>query len=75
MINEVIFKRSIVVVLSTAIFSGTGIAYGFDMCRNMFGKSNPSEWRDDYRDRYFGYGYGAPRSTVTRTGVKGLNPP
>jgi hypothetical protein len=38
MINEVFLKRSIVVVLSTAIYTGTGIAYAFDMCKNMFGK-------------------------------------
>jgi hypothetical protein len=66
MINEVILKRSIVVVFSTAIFTGTGIAYAFDMCKNMFGKMNQSEWRGDYRDRddYYrdrgvdsGYGY------------------
>jgi hypothetical protein len=66
MINEVIFKRSIVVVFSTAMLTGTGIAYGFDMCKNMFGKMNQSEWRGDYRDRddYYGdpgvdtgYGY------------------
>jgi hypothetical protein len=76
MINEVILKRSIVVVFSTAIFTGTGIAYAFDMCKNMFGKMNQSEWRGDYRDRddYYGepgidsdygyrgrdYGYGSP---------------
>ncbi len=65
MINDVILKRSIVVVLSTAIFTGTGIAYAFDMCKNMFSKMNQSEWRGDYRDRddYHGYpgfdsGYG-----------------
>jgi len=66
MINEVILKRSIVVVFSTAIFAGTGIAYAFDMCKNMFGKMNQSEWKGDYRDRdnYYrgpgvdsGYGY------------------
>ena len=66
MINEVILKRSIVVVFSTAIFTGTGIAYAFDMCKNMFGKMNQSEWKGDYRDRddYYGdpgvgsgYGY------------------
>ena len=61
MINEVILKRSILVVLSAAIFSGTGIAYAFDMCKNIFGKMNQSEWRGDYRDRDYGYpspGYG-----------------
>ena len=65
MINEVFLKRSIVVVLSTAIYTGTGIAYGFDMCKNMFGKMNQSEERGDYRGRddYPGYpwvesGYG-----------------
>ena len=57
MINEVFLKRSIVVVLSTAIFTGTGIAYAFDMCKNMFGKMNQSDGRGDYRDRddYPGY--------------------
>ena len=76
MINEVILKRAIVVVFSTAMFTGAGIAYAFDMCKNMFGKMNQSEWRDGYRDRddYYGdhgvdsgygyrgrdYGYGSP---------------
>jgi len=63
MINEVILKRAIVVVFSAAMFTGTGIAYAFDMCKNMM---NPSKSRDDYRDRddYYGdpgvdsrYGY------------------
>jgi hypothetical protein len=61
MINDLILKWSIVVVLGTAIFTGTGIAYAFDMCKNMFGKMNQSEWRGDYRDRDYGYalpGYG-----------------
>jgi hypothetical protein len=65
MINEVFLKRSIVVVLSTAICTGTGIAYAFDMCKNMFGKMNQSEEMGDYRGRddYPGYpwvesGYG-----------------
>ena len=72
MINKVILKRVIVVVFSTAMFTDTGIAYAFDMCKNMFGKMNQSnkmnqsEWRGDYRDRddYYGdrgvdsgYGY------------------
>jgi hypothetical protein len=53
------------------MFTGTGIVYAFDMCKNMFGKMNQSkmnqsEWRGDYRDRddYYGdpgvdsgYGY------------------
>jgi hypothetical protein len=65
MINQVMLKRSIVVVLSTAMFTGTGIANAFDMCKNMFGKMNQSEWRGDYRDRDYGYGspgygYGGP---------------
>jgi hypothetical protein len=51
MINEVILKRSIVVALSTAIFTGTGIVYAFDMCKNMFEKMNQSEWRGDNRGR------------------------
>ena len=76
MINKVIFKRVIVVVFSTAMFTGTGIAYAFDMCKNMFGKMNQSkmeqsEWKGDYRDRddYYGdpgvdsgYGYRRGRS-------------
>ena len=53
MINEVILKRSIVVVLSTTIITGTEVAYAFDMCKNMFGKMNQSEWRRDYRDRNY----------------------
>jgi hypothetical protein len=71
MINEVILKRAIVVVFSTTMFAGTGIAYAFDMCNNMFdkmnqSKMNQSEWKGDYRDRddYYrdrgvdsGYGY------------------
>lgn len=75
MINEVILKRVIVVVFSTALFTETGIAYAFDMCNNMFdmmnkSKMNQSEWRGDYRDRddYYeypgvnsGYGYGRGR--------------
>jgi hypothetical protein len=55
MINELIMKRSIVVVLSTAIFTGTGVAYAFDMCKNMFSKMNQTEWKGDYRDRDYGY--------------------
>jgi hypothetical protein len=51
MINKAMLKRSIVVVLSAAIFADTGIAHAFDMCKNMFGKMNQSEWRGDYRDR------------------------
>lgn len=61
MINGVTLKRSIVVILSAAILSGTGIAYAFDMCRNIFGKTSHSEFRDGYRDRFYGYappGYG-----------------
>ena len=71
MINKVILKQVIVVVFSTAMFTDTGIAYAFDMCKNMFdkmnqSKMNQSEWRGDYRDRddYYGdpgvdsgYGY------------------
>ena len=71
MINKVILKRVIAVVFSTAMFTGTGIAYAFDMCNNMLDKmnqsnKNQSEWRDDYRnhDDYYGdpgvdsgYGY------------------
>jgi hypothetical protein len=66
MINEIILKRAIVAVFSTAVFTGTGIANAFDMCKNMFGKMNQSEWRGDNRDRddYYGdpgadsgYGY------------------
>lgn len=76
MFNEVILKRAIIVVFSTAMFTGTGIAYAFDMCKNMFDKMNRSEWRGDNRDRgdYYGdprvgsvygyrgrdYGYGSP---------------
>ena len=72
MINEVILKRAIVVVLSTAMLTGTGIAYAFGFCNT----SNPSKWKGDYRDRddYYGdrgvdsgygyrgrnYGYGSP---------------
>ena len=51
MINNGILKRSIVVVLGAVIFTGTGIANAFDMCKNIFGKMNQSEWRGDYRDR------------------------
>jgi hypothetical protein len=66
MFSHVILKRSIVGSLSAAIFAGTGTAYAFDMCRNIFGKSNQSEWRDDYRYPNYGYapvgyGYGGPR--------------
>ncbi len=62
MINEVVLKRAIVVVLSTAMFTGTGIAYAFGFCNT----SNASKSRVDYRDRddYYGdprvdsgYGY------------------
>ena len=66
MINQVILKRVIVVVFSTAMFTETGIAYAFDMCNKMFDKMNQSKWRGDYRNRddYYGapgvdsaYGY------------------
>jgi hypothetical protein len=74
MITKVILKRVIVVVFSTAVFADTGIAYGFDMCKNMFGMMNQSrlkqsQWGGNYRDRdnYYGdpevgtgYGYGSP---------------
>jgi len=65
MIKQVILKRSIIFVLSATIFSGTGIAYAFDMCKNMFAMMNHSERSDSYRDRYYGYappgyGYGGP---------------
>ena len=57
MVNQVIMKRSIVVMLSAAISTSTGVAYAFDMCKNMFSKMNRSEWGGDYRDRddYPGY--------------------
>ena len=72
MIDKVILKRVIVVAFSTAMFADTGIAYAFDMCKNVFdmmnqSKSQQSEWRGSYRDRddYYGdpevgsgYGYG-----------------
>ncbi len=77
MINDAILKRAIVVVLSTAMFTGTGIAYAFGFCNT----SNPSKWRGDYRDRddYYGdpgvysgygyrgrgYGYGSPNYGYT----------
>ena len=75
MINDLILKWSIVVALGTAIFTGTGIAYAFDMCKNMFGKMNQSEWRGDYyRDRDFGYaspGYGYGGYPVHSYGYRG----
>jgi len=63
MISDSILKRSIVVVLSTAVLTGTGSVYAFDMCKNMFGKMNQSGWSGDNRDRDYGYasqdyGYG-----------------
>lgn len=74
MINKVILKRVIVIVFTTAVFTGTGIACAFDMCKNIFGMMNrsklqQSEWRGNYRDLdgYYGdsdvasaYGYGSP---------------
>jgi hypothetical protein len=74
MINKVILKRVIVVVLSTAMFTDTGIACAFDICKNIFDTMNrsrlqQSEWRGNYRDggEYYrdpevasGYGYGSP---------------
>ena len=75
MINDLILKWSIVAVLGTAIFTGTGIAYAFDMCKNIFGKMNQSEWRGDYyRDRDFGYaspGYGYGGYPVHSYGYRG----
>jgi hypothetical protein len=72
MINGLISMQAIVVIFSTAMFTGTGIAYAFDICNMM----NPSKLRGDYRDRdnYYGgpgvdsdygyrgrgYGYGSP---------------
>jgi hypothetical protein len=53
MINKVIMKRSIVFVLNAAIFTGTGVANAFDMCKNMFEKMNKSEWRGDYKDHEY----------------------
>lgn len=52
MSNEVILKRALVVVFSTSMFTGTGIADAFDMCNMM----NTSKWRGDYRDRDDYYG-------------------
>jgi hypothetical protein len=74
MINRVILNRVIVVVFTTAMFTDTGIACAFDMCKNMFNMMNQSrlkqlEWRGNYRDRddYYGdpevasgYDYGSP---------------
>jgi hypothetical protein len=66
MFNDVIVKRSIIVVLSTALVTGAGIAHAFDMCKNIFGKMNQSDWRGGYRERDYyrgvpvlapGYGY------------------
>ena len=74
MINDLILKWSIVAVLGTAIFTGTGIAYAFDMCKNIFGKMNQSEWRGDYRDRDYGYpspGYGYGGYPVHSYGYRG----
>ena len=75
MINNGILKRSIVVVLGAVIFTGTGIANAFDMCKNIFGKMNQSEWRGDYyRDRDFGYaspGYGYGGYPVHSYGYRG----
>jgi hypothetical protein len=51
MSNERILKRSIVAVLSTVIVTGSGVACAFDMCKNIFGKMNQSEWKRDYRER------------------------
>jgi hypothetical protein len=72
--KKVILKRVVVVAFSTAMFIDTGIAYAFDMCKNIFNmmnqsKSRQSEWRSNYRDRgdHYGspevrsvYGYGPP---------------
>jgi hypothetical protein len=74
MTNKVIFKRVIVVAFSTAMFTDSGIAHAFDMCKNMFDMMNQSklkqsEWRGSYRDRDdhyggpetgSGYSYGPP---------------
>lgn len=61
MINYQILKRSIVVVLSAAIFTGSGVVHAFDMCKNIFGKMNQPEWGRDYTDRDYGYAYPAYR--------------
>ncbi len=74
MTNKVILKRVLVVGFSTAMFTDTGIAYAFDMCKNIFdmvnlSKLKQSEWAGNYRDRddyygnpevAYGYGYGSP---------------
>jgi len=61
MINNVILKRVIVVVFSTAMFTDTGIAYAFDMCKNMFGKMNQSKMeQSDFGYGSPDYGYGGP---------------
>ena len=73
MINKVILRRVIVIVFTTAVFTDTGIACAFDMCKNIFDMMNrsklkQSEWRGNYRDLdgYYGdpnlasgYGYGS----------------
>ena len=64
MFNYMILKRSIIIALSAAMCTSTGIAHAFDMCKNMFGKMNQSEWRGDHRGRDYGYapsGYGYGR--------------
>ena len=74
MTNKAILKRVLVVVFGTAIFTDTGIAYAFDMCKNIFDMMNrsklkQSEWEGNYvdRDGYYGnsevasgYGHGLP---------------
>jgi hypothetical protein len=74
MTNKVIFKQVLVVVLGTAMFTDTGLAYPFDMCKNIFDMMNrsklkQSEWEGNYGDRdgydgnsgvASGYGYGSP---------------
>ena len=55
MCRHLTLKRSIVVVMSAAILTGTGIAHAFDMCKNILGKMNQTEWRNDNRGREYGY--------------------
>jgi hypothetical protein len=62
MFNGVNLKRAIVVVFSTAMCTNTGIAYAFDICKNLFGKTNQPGWRGDNRGR--GNYYGDPRTNL-----------
>jgi len=77
MVNKMIWKRIIVVVLGTAVFTDIGSAYAFDICNKIFGKMDQLERSGDYRDRegYYGDPWSGPSYGYSRGGGYGHGSP